>query len=412
MSSLYRSSISGCLLSEVRQPCGHAHAYRTRSRLHCRSRAQLLTDMIDNGQLPEYAYDIGFEHFDKEWCEHWTVTDWSETKAPELKTSIKASVEWYRSVDNVYTFMLRDAICTGSAFTGIAGPLWSIKVGRMKLVAVDSKNVALATATAVENLAAVIASDAAEVDEHDDLTYGLVDPRHPIRRVAATTFAPLPNEWARAPALDRQEEEPWQAEEEAYERPAAQRRRLPQYDGPGDGQEGGGGGSGGGSRGGGSDGRSGGGSGGGGGEDAFDEDDDFDDDDVVVATNAARAEDDEDDEDDEEGLAPEAGADDGVLGPDPNEVEDGEEVDEEEPLNSDDDEDDEDERAGDGALADGAVGPLNADVVNLVLAQFDKVRRTGELWKLSLRAGTAHLVIEGKNNHYAFARADCEFTFA
>jgi hypothetical protein len=146
--------------------------------------------MIDNGQLPEYAYDIGFEHFDKEWCEHWTVTDWSETKAPELKTSIKASVEWYRSVDNVYTFMLRDAICTGSAFTGIAGPLWSIKVGRMKLVAVDSKNVALATATAVENLAAVIASDAAEVDEHDDLTYGLVDPRHPIRRVAATTFAP------------------------------------------------------------------------------------------------------------------------------------------------------------------------------------------------------------------------------
>ena len=410
MSSLYRSSISGCLLSEVRQPCGHAHTYHTRSLLHCRYRAQLLTDMIDDGQLPEYTYDIGFEHYDKEWCEHWTVSDWSETKAPELNGRIKASVEWYRSVDHVYTFMLRDAICTGSAFTGNARPLWGIKVGRMKLVAVDSKNVALATATAVENLAAVIASDAAEVDdERDDFTSGLVNPRHPIRRGAGTSGAPLPNERARASALDRQGEEPRQDDEEAYERPAAQRRRLPQYDGPGDGQDGGGGGSGGGSRGGGNGVRSGDGSGGGGGEDALDDDDDFDDDDVVVATNATLA---EDDEDDEECLAPEADADDGILGPDPNEVEDGEEVDEEEPLNSDDDEDDEDdEGAGDGTVALGADGPLNADAVNLVLAQFDKVRRAGELWKLTLRAGTAHLVIEGKNNHYAFASAVCEFTF-
>lgn len=44
---------------------------------------------------------------------------------------------------------------------------------------------------------------------------------------------------------------------------------------------------------------------------------------------------------------------------------------------------------------------------NSVVAQFEKVKRNGDKWKLSLRGGIAHL--DGRD--YAFLKAEVELTY-
>ena len=63
----------------------------------------------------------------------------------------QATVEWYRLVDSVYTFMLCDVSLTGGAFTGEVSSratVYALPIRRLKLVAVDSKSVAASAAAA------------------------------------------------------------------------------------------------------------------------------------------------------------------------------------------------------------------------------------------------------------------------
>ena len=74
----------------------------------------------------------------------------------------------------------------------------------------------------------------------------------------------------------------------------------------------------------------------------------------------------------------------------------------EEELNSADDdvEDEEDEEGGGGG--GGGAGE------NVIYCQFEKIKRTRDLWKVALRSGNCELY----GLSYAFARCDAEFEFA
>ena len=78
----------------------------------------------------------------------------------------------------------------------------------------------------------------------------------------------------------------------------------------------------------------------------------------------------------------------------------------EDELNSDDDEDDDDDGGG-GGLSGASAASATGDGENLMLAQFEKVKRVRSQWKIVLRGGTATIL----STAYAFARCDADFTY-
>ena len=126
MSSLYRNGALGSCLAET------------------------CNDLIEEEHFPQTFFDKAMAKFDLAMCcaisSHLKPDEtWGPRKDPTTSGKIQADIEWYRQVDAVYTFMIKDAVLTGCAFTGqsmsrSALPL-RLNVPRLKIVAVDAKSV-------------------------------------------------------------------------------------------------------------------------------------------------------------------------------------------------------------------------------------------------------------------------------
>lgn len=362
----------------------------------------------------------------------------------------QGSLEWYRYVDSVYTFMLRDVKLTGGALTdGTPKSAETRELSMLKVVAVESKTVAEGFAALLEmggadgsSAAFAGSSRLAQFDSAAELQ----PPQIALRLAAegstrATPIAPLTTQSRGALA----------ASSSAANRPrggaasaAHQGDADADADSDGDlkdapsGVEGGGaegdsegdieamlgdaddefedapeGGAqqpvGGGSAGGAGAAAPGGGPAGGGDDDDFD-DDDFEDEEeldggaiqgTLVAGAAATA----------PAAAGAAGATSSAAGRKrPREDEDEDAIDDaegafddEDELNSDDDDDEEEDG---GPSGSGAAGSSVAGT-NLLIAQFDRVKRVRNQWKVTFKAGMG--VIDSKG--YAFACCEAEFLY-
>ena len=125
MSSLYRTDTIGKFLTEC------------------------LDELIAEERLPAYYYDRTFLQYDHDasWC--LTDKESPHSAAQGKITSLsareaKGGLAWYRSVDSVYTFMIRNAILAGESFVPRAitkNDPPQQHVSWIKVVAVDGKSV-------------------------------------------------------------------------------------------------------------------------------------------------------------------------------------------------------------------------------------------------------------------------------
>ena len=131
-----------------------------------------ITDMIDLETVPQHWYDKLMANYDREVCNIYAS---SSTWGPKPKTNetnghIRGELVWYRAVDSVYTFMIRNAVLTGQAFVGQAADT-QIDLGQsgahLKVIAVDSRQVA-AQLSDLNNADAAGASAAAVADAIED----------------------------------------------------------------------------------------------------------------------------------------------------------------------------------------------------------------------------------------------------
>lgn len=336
--------------------------------------AEVLAEFIDSEALPIQFYDIAFVHFDARLHDQFMRDSRAQGAVDHLSGRIKGSVQWYRCVNNVYTFALRDVTLFGVAFTGASdhAAALSLPVSWLKVVAVDGRNIAGAPNPQPQFSSGDTCDHRGQIPQ--------IDEPEPARQAPVGGLARTLRRCGRPTEL----------------------HRVPQYDGLGNGdgsffsisqgsntlsdRQGG--------------------AASGHGTAGSNCDDEFDDDDVVVATHLDMGMDDPattghavvggDHVDSQEELVERVDArlNDRTL---TSATEDGGE---EEGLNSDDDDID------DVASLFGTNDSV-ANGGNLVLAHFDKVRRARALWKVSLNHGLSTL----HGMSYAFARADCEFTW-
>ena len=394
MSSLYRRTPLGATFSEA------------------------LNDMIGEELLPDTFYDSSFVRYDGRVRRHMDDGRWAQEKnSSELRGRIKGSIDWYRQVDNVYTFMLRDVTASGGVWADTTGQS-QLPISRLKLVAVDAKAAATAFASGAARGGGV------GVGQFDGANDGLLD-------WAA-------NHWTRTRRMPRgaRAAEVFDGGMAGGGVAGGGVTLLPQVDGPGDDEE----------------------------------DDDFDDEDIVQTGPAGAEEEEEAAEAEEEALDGGAldgegegagasssggmggggshasgrrkreaveedwreeegrvsqrqrlgGQDDGVAGSGWRPAGDGdfEEEDEEEEgggggegeaagraerddeeLNSDDDDDDDDD--------DDEGNEASEEGGDMLVAQYDKVKRVRNQWRVSFSNG--HATIAGRA--YVFAKCDAEFMY-
>ena len=343
----------------------------------------------------------------------------------------QGTVKWYRYVDNVYTFMLRDVVLSGGAFTGellsrTATGMLEMPLSRLKLIAVDSKNVA--DCRAADGLlagspmyAGVSGGDGSGSggsgggDGHGDSEDAKSSSS--LRTAALLTTTELPGA-SFARSSNGVTHTAGQASGQRVRfgpsdmlpsllppgllHPVPSTSHLPPPSAPpsppppslspeeNSGDEGESGGS-----------------------DA----DEFDEEDLVQAelshvagAPGSSSEDDGDFDDGDDGLRDDAfdeedadvrdgaaTAEDGNMGA----------FDEEE-LNSDDDEDELDDEEGDGGANGGGTNGVGATHgENRIIAQFDRVKRARNQWKITLRAGDGQII----GRSYLFSRCDAELTY-
>ena len=351
---------------------------------------EALSMLIDAEVLPVEFYDKTFHHFDVCTAQHfsnnaepmgsssqWRVDPRDKRKEDSNSGSIKGTMEWYRSVDSVYTFVLSgrtltlpeneqqgtltaqqvgeepggqpkrgDVMLQGPAFNEpgrVAGGK-PLEIPNLKIVAVDSRSVGAMLEQAAERgtIKGTGASTGPRLERADD---GLDGDSDDDDGFGESDYEAMPP--ARPPA-----------------------RTLAQFDGNGD-------------------------------------DSDFSDDNeggpslivpvpaalgkrprdasmavgsaaAIAADAAVEAEDEDEDEDDDE-----------------------EEDIDEELLGSDDDEEE-----GDGDGGSGGAG-RSGEPTNRLFCQYDKVKRVKDQWRITLKAGIGE--INGKS--YAFSRADADLLY-